>query len=353
MILTAGTLLYKYELKHPVGGGHFGQVWLAHDRTISKDVAVKILDESMAPAAASLREAQVGNRLSHQNVVRVHYADVVSNAGSRLVLIAMDYHPSGSIMSLVNAGNFVVTPRAIAATIDVLRGLEYLHEQHLFHNDIKPSNILIGARNEALLTDYGISCLSPGLAPAAAPNTYVLHRAPETSLTNTISVTTDIYQVGLTLFRLANGIGLIREQKDRLGAAEFERLKTLGKVPAQEDYMPFVSKEIRRVISRATNPDHSQRFQSALEMRRALERMKHYGYWDTEPSGELFGILGQNKFTFVTGKSKHGLSMTAYKANMQSGRTTKVSKFCSTGLSQTALDQLQRSYFRAVVDGEI
>ena len=159
--------------------------------------------------------------------------------------------------------------------------------------------------------------------------------------------------MGLTLFRLANGIGLIREQKNRIGAAEFERLKTLGKVPAHEDYMPFVSREIRRVIARATNPDQNQRFQSALEMRRALERMKHYGYWDTEPSGELFGILGQNKFTLVTAKSKHGLSMTAYRENTQSGRTTKVSKFCSSGLSQTALDQLKRSYFRAVVDGEI
>lgn len=353
MSLTAGTVLYKYELKHRVGGGHFGQVWLAHDRTISKDVAVKILDESMAPAAASLREAQVGNRLNHQNVVRVHYADVLSNAGSKLVLIAMDYHPSGSIMGLVNSGNFVVMPRAIAATIDVLRGLEYLHEQHLFHNDIKPSNILIGARNEALLTDYGISCVSPGLVPTAAPNAYVLHRSPETTLTNTISVTTDIYQVGLTLFRLANGIGLIREQKNRLGAAEFERLKTLGKVPAQEDYMPFVSKDIRRAITKATHPDHTQRFQSALEMRRTLERMKHYGYWDAEPSGELFGILGKDKFTFVIDKSKHGLSMTAYRENTQSGRTTRVSKFCSSGLSQTALDQLQKCYFRAVVDGDI
>jgi len=353
MSLAVGTVLYKYELKYRVGGGHFGQVWLAHDRTLSKDVAVKILDESMAPAAASLREAQVGNRLNHQNVVKVHYADVLSDSGSKLVLIAMDYHPSGSIMGLVNPGNFVVMPKAIAATIDVLRGLEYLHELHLFHNDIKPSNILIGDRNEALLTDYGISCLSPGLAPTAAPNAYVLHRAPETTLTNTISVATDIYQVGLTLFRLANGIGLIREQKNKLGDAEFERLKTLGKVPAQEDYMPFVSNEIRRIISKATHPDPSERYQSALEMRRALERIKQYGYWDTEPSGELFGMLGQNKFMYVIEKSKHGLSMTAYRKNMQSDRTTRVSKYCSSGLSQKAIDQLRKSFFRAVVNGEI
>jgi serine/threonine protein kinase len=350
---TGGTVLYKYELKYRVGKGHFGQVWLAHDQTLSRDVAVKILDERMAPAAASLREAQVGNRLNHQNVVKVHYADVLSNAGSTLVLIAMDFYPSGSIMSLVNPGNFVVMPRAIAATIDVLRGLEYLHEQHLFHNDIKPSNILIGTRNEALLTDYGISCLSPGLAPAAAPNAYVLHRAPETTRTNSISVTTDIYQVGLTLFRLVNGIGLIRDQKNNLGDAEFERLKTLGKVPAQRDYMPFVSSQIRRIISRATHPDPSQRYQSALEMRRALERIKQYGYWDAEPNGELFGMVGQNKFMYVIEKSKHGLSMTSNRKNMQSGKTTRVLKYCFSGLSQKYIDQLKKSFFRAVVNGEI
>lgn len=353
MSLVAGAEIYKFSLIRRVGGGHFGQVWLAHDRTISKDVAIKVLDESMAPATASLREAQVGNRLNHQNVVRVHYADVVSHNDNRLVLIAMDYHPSGSIMSLVNAGNFVILPKAISAIIDVLRGLEYLHEQQLFHNDIKPSNILIGGRNEALLTDYGISCISPGLAPASAPNAYVLHRAPETTQTNNISVTTDIYQVGLTLFRLLNGIGLIREQRSRLGDAEFERLKALGKIPAHDDYMPFISNEIRRIISRATHYDPSQRFQSALEMRRALERTRHYGYWDTEPNGDLFGVLGQYKFRFDIDKAKQGLSISASKENSLSGRRTRVTKFCATGLTQSALHQMKRSFCNAVVAGEI
>jgi len=166
-------------------------------------------------------------------------------------------------------------------------------------------------------------------------------------------VTTDIYQVGLTLFRLINGIGLIREHRDRMGVTEFERLKTLGRVPAQKDCMPFAGREIRRIISRATNPDPSQRFQSALEMRRALERMNHHGYWDTEPSGGLFGALGQYNFTFGTGKSKRGLAMAAYRENIRSGRTTKVLKFCCSGLSPVALEKLQRSYLCAVVEGEI
>lgn len=353
MTLSVGSVLYKYELKRKVGGGHFGQVWLANDRTISKDVAIKVLDESMAPAAASLREAQVGNRLNHQNVVKVHYADVVNHNGNKLVLIAMDYHPSGSIMGLVNAGNFVIAPRAIAAVIDVLRGLEYLHEQHLFHNDIKPSNILIGMRSEALLTDYGISCLSPDLAPAPAPNAYVLHRAPETTTTNTISVTTDIYQVGLTLFRLINGIGLIREHRNRVGDAEFERLKLAGKIPSPYDCMPFVGKDIRRIVAKATHQDPAKRFQSALEMRRALERISPGGHWDVEASGDLFGILGKNKFSFVTEKSRHGFALTAFKENTQTGRKTKISTFTNSGLSLLEINELRTRYMLAVVNGEI
>ena len=69
MTFTPGTQLYKYILKQKIGGGHFGEVWLAHDATLSTDVAVKLLDERMAPATVILKEAQVGNRLNHQNVV--------------------------------------------------------------------------------------------------------------------------------------------------------------------------------------------------------------------------------------------------------------------------------------------
>ena len=60
---AAGGKLYKYQLKRKIGGGNFGEVWIAHDLTLSRDVAVKILDESMAPVAENLKEAQFGHRL--------------------------------------------------------------------------------------------------------------------------------------------------------------------------------------------------------------------------------------------------------------------------------------------------
>ncbi|MBI3727327.1 MAG: serine/threonine protein kinase [Burkholderiales bacterium] len=352
MNFSPGTELYKYVLQYKIGGGHFGQVWLALDATLNTNVAVKLLDEKMAPAAVILKEAQVGNRLKHQNVVRVHYADVIDFGSSRVVVIAMDHVANGSVLGKVNPGNFIIAPTAVALIVDVLRGLEYLHEQNLFHNDIKPSNILLGSSNEALITDYGISCVSPGLVPIEAPNAYILHRAPETNATNTISVTTDIYQVGLTLFRLLNGIGLIKDLRAKVGDAEFETLKIQGKVPPQNGYMPFVIPSLRKIITKATNPNPTLRYQSALEMRRALERILMFGYWDVASNGEFNGILKQYLYTITISKSKTGYEFNAHKTNQESGRTTNVSKFSAKALSESKLNDLKRGFMVSVVNGD-
>lgn len=352
MTHTPGTHLYKYILKQKIGGGYFGEVWLANDATLSTDVAVKLLDEKSAPAAIILKEAQVGNKLNHQNVVKIHYADVVDVDGSRVVVIAMDYHANGSIVGQVNSGNFIIAPRAVSLTIDILRGLEYLHDQSLFHNDIKPSNILLGSRGNALITDFGISCVSSGLAPTAAPSAYLLHRAPETAATNSISVTTDIYQVGLTLYRFLNGIDSIKDLVAKVGIDEFEKLKTQGKVPPPDGYMPFIIPALKRIIARATDPDPVLRFQTALEMRRALEKISMRGYWDVKATGEFFGTLANNIYTFSISQSKAGYEFSAFKENSVTKRKVRVSKFSVRGLTERAYLDAQKKFMLAVVNGE-
>jgi len=351
--LTAGSKLYKYRLIRPIGRGHFGEVWVADDLAISQQLAIKILDGTMAPVAEVLREAKVGHRLNHANLVKVHNADVIAVASTKLVFIAMDYLPSGPITSLANAADFVTAPKAIAATIDVLRGLEYLHNANLFHNDIKPSNILLGSRGEALLSDYGISCTSPGLAPATASSAYVLHRAPETAATNRISVATDIYQVGLTLFRLLNGIGLVADQRSRLGAMEFEAQKTKGHVPAVTDYQPFIGRALRQIIAKSTAPAAADRYQSALEMRRALERLQPIGYWDANASGNFFGMVHNHKITYQTTSPKVGIEIETRKENLSTGRNVRVTRFCLKGLTAGQVEIARRAMMQAVVDGTI
>lgn len=350
---SAGDQLYKYQLKQHIGGGHFGQVWLAHDLTLAKDVAVKILDEGMAPVAEHLNEAKVGNRLEHANVVHVHYADVVGTPSGSVVVIAMDFHPNGCATSQLNPSNFLPITNAVQITIDILRGLEYLHESGLYHNDIKPSNILIGPKGEGILTDYGISCSSPGLKPAKAPKVYILHGAPETTKNGNITLCTDLYQVGLTLFRMINGVGTIQEIRNSLGGARFEELKAKGKIPRKEDYLPFIPASISRIIAKATKADSGERYQSALEMRRTLEAISLQGYWTTDAKGEYVGVAGNQTFWFETQKTKHGYKFNALRKRLDNGNETRIARLSSAKLDKRELCTHTKNFMLSVVNGEL
>lgn len=353
LIFTAGDQLYKYQLIKHINNGHFGQVWLAHDLTLAKDVAVKILDEGMAPVVEHLKEAKVGNRLDHANVIHVHYADVVSTSSGKVVVIAMDYHPNGSVTSRLNPNNFLPITEAIRIVIDILRGLEYLHESGLYHNDIKPSNILIGPRGEGILTDYGISCSSPGLSPAKAPDAYILHRAPETTVDGNITLCTDIYQVGLTLFRILNGLGTISDLRNSLGKDNFERLKAKGKIPRKEDYLPFIPSSIARIITKATKANPSERYQSALEMRRALEAIVIEGYWSTDSKGIYFGVHGNRIYRFSSEKTPEGYKLNAFRKKLDTGIETRIPRMSGAKLTKGELSDQMKRFMLAVIDGEL
>lgn len=352
-IFNVGDQLYKYQLRHYIGGGNFGRVWLAHDLTLARDVAIKILDESMASVAEHLNEAKVGNRLEHANVVHVHYADVVGTSAGNVVAIAMDFHPNGCATSQLNPSNFMPMTEAVRITIDILRGLEYLHESGLFHNDIKPSNILIGPRGEGILTDYGISCSSPGLKPAKAPNAYVLHKAPETIADGNITLATDIYQVGLTLFRLLNGVGTVRDLRNSLGKKRFEELKAKGRVPRKQDYLPFIPPSLSRIITKATKADPAERYSSALEMRRALEAISLAGYWTTDASGNYLGVSGDRTFRFTREKNVYGYKFNAFRTRLASGNETRVARVSGARLSKEEFENHRKEFMLAVVNGEL
>lgn len=164
-----GDTPYKYKLNRFIGGGHFGDVWLATDTQVMNDKAIKILDSSMAPFAKYLKEARIGHHLDHHNLVKIDYTDIVEyeldGKTKPYVFIAMDYYPKGSVVDYLNSQNFLPINETIRYIINILSGLEYLHEKGIYHGDIKPNNILIGNVNEGVLTDYGISCIAQKMEP--------------------------------------------------------------------------------------------------------------------------------------------------------------------------------------------
>lgn len=347
-----GTKLYKYELTARIGGGGFGDVWLANDIAVNKQVALKILEAATVTVDERLTEARIGNQLTHQNLVKVHYADVVSHNGISLVLIVMDYQAAGSVLGKLNPGNFLSIPDAKSCLIDILRGLEYLHELGLYHSDIKPNNILCGANGEHLLTDYGISCHSPTLGPVAPRNAYRLHIAPEVLGAMQIDGHTDIYQVGLTAFRLLNGIGSLRDKYNRIGDAAYIDLVQRGRLIEAADYQPFIPRSLRTIINKSISVNPKDRYGSALDMRRALEALSFPGYWVCDATGRLIGHCGGHQFQFDELALPGGLfKFRAFKTNGTSGRVTNISAYCGNRLTRTQADDLMKKFMQFVVTG--
>ncbi|MES2658328.1 MAG: serine/threonine-protein kinase [Verrucomicrobiota bacterium] len=352
IVIPPGTRLYKYELTACIGGGCFGDVWLATDMTINKIVAVKILEASTVTIDERLNEARIGNQLNHQNLVKVHYADVVNHGGHDLVLIAMDYQASGSVLGKLNAANFLTIPEARNCIIDTLRGLEYLHELGLYHSDIKPNNILVGSGGEHLLTDYGISCHSPTLCPVAPRNAYRLHIAPEVLNSMQIDAHTDIYQVGLTAFRLLNGIGTLRDKYNRLGDPAYIDLVQRGRLVESADYQPFIPRALRTIVNKAISVNPMDRYQSTLDMRRALEGVVFPGYWTCLPTGVFQGHSAGNLFHFEEQFLPGSIvNFTATKTNERSCRTANVAAYCARKVTRTQADELKKKFMQFVVTG--
>jgi serine/threonine protein kinase len=335
IILNKGDQLYKYELLNRIGGGNFGEVWLAKDLVLDATVALKILDDSFYHYISLLDEAKIGNKLDHPNLLKIVNADVTNYNGTVLTLIAQQFHAAGSLETKLNSRNFMPLPDVIKYSCDLLRGLEHLHYHGYYHNDIKPSNILVGDSGEGILADYGISGYSPDGRPVTPKDSYIVHRAPETKSHSTISVTSDIYQVGMTLYRLLNGISTLTTDFGQLGPDVYEDLKASGKIPSKTAYAPFIPDSLRRIVNKAVSVDESQRYQSSLELRRAIEKLSFPGHWTSDASGKSIGIGRRYTYTFDRIPKKHKLyDIICRKQLIQTNRETRVVPYCRSNVNQ-------------------
>jgi transcriptional regulator with GAF, ATPase, and Fis domain len=151
----------RYRQLQAVGEGGMGKVFLAEDRDLGKNVALKFLHSGFPPdALASFREeAELLTRLSHPNLVRIYDFFPNGLSGEELPpgpCLAMEYIEGFTLQSL---------PKTLAGKIwidlfvQLAQGLLYLHNRQILHRDLKPSNVVVSPRHELKLLDFGLSTL--------------------------------------------------------------------------------------------------------------------------------------------------------------------------------------------------
>lgn len=349
--LCAGDQIYKFTLKHPLGAGCFGEVWLAHDNSIDKDIAVKIIDPQGALSIDSFKEARIGNRFDHDNLVKIHYADLATdNRGRTFIIIAMDYLQRGSVITCLNSRGFLPLKDALQVIRNILFGLDHLHRLNFFHNDIKPGNILIGDAGQGVLSDYGIARTQDDHSVVQC---YLLHRAPEIRTGGSVSVQTDIFQCGMTAFRLLCGDSLLSDAWNRLGEDLYAESIARGSLITKKDFPQFIPSRVRRMILKAISVSAEDRYGSAYQMLQDLEKLAYVGFWTADETNQLIGrrVNSENIYRYDSLPVGGG----AYRFNAYvkypSGREVLISKFCRGKISKTEMLKAQNKFVDWVVEG--
>lgn len=347
---SQGEEIYKFKLIRHIGTGSFGQVWLCQDTLLDKEFAVKIIDTPRKDFVDKVKEAQIGKKLTHRNLLQIEYADIVEYNNAPLTLIAQEFMPKGAVTSKLTSKNFLTLPDALRFAKSICSGLEALHNEGIYHNDIKPTNILINGADDAVLSDYGLAVVStPGL-PTPAGMMYLPHKAPEIHSTNTITIQTDIYQLGMTLYRLVNDIYSIKSEFEELDPQDFQVMQKKGKLPDPNGFKAWVPKALRRIIKKATAVDTSERYTNVMAIVRDLEKLNFPAYWTVDTTGHLVGI-GQNYDYRMETKARPNsrFDFIAYKKNRVSGRETMISKFAQPGLSKKQAEVAEEKFISWVV----
>ena len=153
-----GQKLGSYEIIGFLGEGGMASVYRAHQLTINRDVAIKVIKAGVGDMTQFMqrfvREAQTVATLNHPHILKVFDYGQQGDLG----YLVMELQPGGSLAGLIEAGQ-IPTARVAQILDQVASALDYAHQQGIIHRDLKPQNILFDPGGNAILTDFGIAKL--------------------------------------------------------------------------------------------------------------------------------------------------------------------------------------------------
>ncbi|MET7424415.1 serine/threonine-protein kinase [Dactylosporangium sp. NPDC005555] len=200
----------RYRLIAPVGTGGMAVVWRAQDLVLDRDVAIKLLAEELANKPGNREriraEAQVVARLQHPNITAVHdygeAGDPHAGRHGRRPYVVMELLEGELLSNRLRSGP-MSWRRATQICAQVAAGLAAAHERHVVHRDIKPSNIMLTSAGAKIL-DFGVAGLTGSFDPDDEDGTVFgtpAYLAPERLLGGGVIPATDVYTVGLLVYR--------------------------------------------------------------------------------------------------------------------------------------------------------
>src|SRR6202050_3004035 len=280
MPLAPGTHLGPYEIVSSLGAGGMGEVYLARDTRLQRNVAVKILPATLSTDPDRLRrfesEAKVLSALNHPNLLSVF--DVGAQDG--LHFLVSELLEGETLREKLNEGK-IPQRKASAYCIQIAHGLAAAHEKGFIHRDLKPENIFITKDGRAKILDFGLAKQEAphqfADATATSPTTpfteagavlgTVGYMSPEQVRGRAVDVRSDIFSFGAILYEMMTG------QRAFHGDSAVETMSAILKEDPPEISAsdPNASSSMDKLVRRCLEKNPEERFQSARDLGFALE----------------------------------------------------------------------------------
>ncbi len=268
--LTKGLRIGHYVIVNRIGAGGMGEVFLAEDTKLKRNVALKFLPLQYCAdpqfKKRFLREAEATARLNHPNIVIIY--DVGEFEGRPY--FAMEYVAGTTLREVVQKEK--LTPgRILELAIGICDGLQAAHSHEVIHRDIKPANIMIDSYGRPKILDFGLASLrgSEQLTKSGSAMGTIRYMSPEQVEAKPVTARSDLFSLGVVLYELVTG----RTPFERDSEASSLHAIVSDEPEPMARYSATVSDDFQRIISKLLLRDPAHRYQSAVDVRADLSHL--------------------------------------------------------------------------------
>ena len=256
----------RYRIVGLLGRGGMGEVYRADDLKLGRPVALKFLPPEVADDRARLErflnEVRTALTVTHPNVCRVH--DIGEVDGQHY--LSMEYVDGEDLRSLLRRIGRLPETKAVEIARQLCSGLAAAHAQGILHRDLKPANVMIDGRGRSKLTDFGLATLARQVDEADLGAGTPAYMSPEQLDGRELTVSSDIYSLGLVLYELFTG----RRAFESTTAAQLKRVLESSTPANPSSHVESLDPAVERTILRCLEADPTRRPASALEVAASL-----------------------------------------------------------------------------------